>query len=181
MTLLFLCQVGAAFAKQFNVGFTIWFEVAFLMSSEAYRSLLDVSNPPHSSPRRAGSASWCSFPQHLPLTLCLQPLHSVQSTWIHPGLSTCTTIFLLAAQMQHQGCRSPGFQPHLGSWRVRHFIHSWRCSAEMKSTLHAIHWGVWGVSWSVSSGKWKICAGEAKEFWLSWSCSPGSPSSWWIV
>lgn len=36
-------------------------------------------------------------------------------------------------------------------------------------------------SWGLSSGERKICAGEAGEFWLSWSCSPVSPSSWWII
>lgn len=80
------------------------------MSSEACRSPPDVSDLPHWPPERAGSTPWCSFPQHLPLTLCLQPLHSLQSTWMHPGPSTHTTAALqLAAQGSTEDTDHLGF------------------------------------------------------------------------
>lgn len=62
MLLMFKYQAGAAFAEQFNLGFTVWYEVVIPMTSEACSSSPDSSDPPCWPARIVSSAPWCSFP-----------------------------------------------------------------------------------------------------------------------
>lgn len=151
------------------------------MFSEACRSPLDVSDPPHWL--RAGSTLLCTASgvhsiflssSDCSLSILFKALEYTRGPlYLHHGSPSAGCLG------QSWGHRPPGFQPQ-SPWRVTHVVQIWRAAAEVKTMLHPIHQVVWGVSlsWSVNLGESKICAGEA-EVSTEWRFSSWFPSSWY--